>query len=891
MSLWRHLTRGLRALADRRAADRDLDDELRHYLELTAADFVGRGLSADEAWRAARLQLGNPTVTREQVRGYGWENAVEALAADLRYAARRLRNSPGFTAVCTVTLALGVGAATAIFSAVNPILFEPLPYPRGERILAISDVGNGGSPLDVTFGTYRELAQRARSFEALAVMKGWFPTATGAGEPQRLTGQRVSAGYFRSLGVPPAIGRDFDASDDRPNGPRVVLLGDGLWRRRFGADSGIVGRQVTLDGDPHTVIGVMPGAFENVLATGAELWAPLQYGASFAPDSREWGHHLRMIGRLRAAASRSQAAAELATIARTPLAEFPRVRWASLESGLIVSSLQEDVTRGVRPALLAVFGAVILLLAIACVNVTNLLLARAAQRRAEFAMRRALGAGRERLIRQLLTESAALALVGGALGMIVAAIGVRALVVLSPPTLPRLDAIRLDGAVFAFALGVVALVGVGVGLVPALQLARGDLRVGLQQASRRAAGDQRSARGALVVTEVALALMLLVSAGLMLRSLARVFAVSVGFDPSNLLTMQVQHSGRGIEADSVRYRFFEQALEAVRRVPGIEGAAFTSQLPLSGDLDVYGVRFESDRDPTDLGAALRYAVTPGYFAAMRIPLRQGRLLDARDTPAAPRVAVINESFARQRFPKGDALGQRLRFGPEQGDWHTIVGVVGDVKQASVGLVQSAAVYVAPRQWSWVDPLMSLVVRVSCGRARADAQRCDAARVAPEVRRAIWSVDKDQPIVRVATMRELVARSAAERRFALVVFEAFALVALVLAATGIYGVLASSVAERTREIGVRSALGASRRAILGLVVRQGMTLTASGIVIGLIGAAAASRVIVTLLFGVSRLDPLTYLSVVGVLLGVSGIACWLPAWRAARVDPAITLRAQ
>src|SRR5918992_6231172 len=726
MSLWRQLTRGLRTLANRRAADRDLDDEVQHYLDLAAADLVAQGLSPDDARRAARLQFGNPTVAREQVRAYGWENAVEAIAADLRYALRRLRNSPGFSTVCAVTLGLGVGATAAIFSAVNPILFEPLPYPRAERILAISDVAAGGSPLDVAFGTYREVAQRTRSFEALAVMKGWMPTAIGAGEPERLTGQRVSAGYFRALGVRPALGRDFDASDDRPSGPRVVVLGDGLWQRRFGGDSGIVGRKVTLDDDPYTVIGVMPRSFENVLAPAAELWAPLQYGASFAPDSREWGHHLRMIGRVRPGVGRSQATAELAAIARTPLPEFPRVRWAALESGLIVSSLRDDVTRGVRPTLLAVFGAVILLLAIACVNVTNLLLARGAQRRGEFAMRGALGAGRGRLIRQLLTESVVLALFGGALGMIVATFGIRALIVLSPPTLPRLDAIRLDGAVFAFALATVALVGVAVGLLPALQLARTDLRAGLQHGSRRTAGDHRSARGALVVAQVALALMLLVSAGLMLRSLERVFAVSVGFDPSNLLTMQVQSSGRRFDADSVRYRFFEQALEAVQRVPGVERAAFTSQLPLSGDLEVYGVRLESDRDSTDIGAALRYAVTPAYFGVMRIPLRHGRLLDARDGPGTPRVAVLNESFTRRRFPKGDAIGQRVRFGPEAGDWYTIVGVVGDVRQASVGLAQTNAIYVSPSQWHWVDPLMSLVVRMTC----ASGDRCDAARLAP-----------------------------------------------------------------------------------------------------------------------------------------------------------------
>ena len=889
MSLWRQLTRGLRALARRDVADREVDDEVQHYLEQAAATYRARGLPPEDARRAAVLDLGNVTVAREQVRAYGWETAVESLLADLRYAARRLRGNPGFAAVAALTLALGTGATTAIFSAVNPILFEPLPYPHAERVLAISDVGAGGAPVDVTFGTYREVAARARSFEALAVVKPWLPTMTGTGEPERLSGQRVSAGYFRALGVRPALGRDFDAADDRPHGPNVVVLGDGLWRRRFGGDSAIVGRTITLDDDPYTVVGVMPSAFENVLAPTAELWAPLQYGESFAPDTREWGHHLRMVGRVRAGVKRAQATAELAAIARARVPEFPRVPWASLQSGFIVSSLQDDITRGVRPTLLAVFGAVTLLLAIACVNVTNLLLARGARRRGEFAMRGALGAGQGRLVRQMLTESLVLAALGGALGTIVAAFGVRALIALSPPTLPRLAAIRLDGVVFAFALGTVAVVGVVVGLFPALQLARSDLRVGLEHVARRAAGHHRTVRGALVVTEVALALVLLVSAGLMLRSLERVFAVPAGFDASNLLTMQVQESGHRFDADSARYRFFEQALDEVRRVPGVAAAAFTSLLPLSGNVDIYGVRWESDRSAADLDAALRYAVTPGYFAAMRIPLRQGRVFDARDVAGAPRAAVINESFARRRFPKGEAIGRRLRFGSDEGDWYTVVGVVGDVRQASVQLVERDAVYVSVPQWHWVDKLMSLVVRAACD---SRAGRCEAAeRLAPAVRRAIWSLDKDQPIVRVATMRQLVARSAAERRFALVVFEAFALVALALAATGIYGVLAGSVAERTSEIGVRSALGATRGDILALVVRQGMALTGIGVAIGLVGAAVATRAIITLLFGVSRLDPVTYAAVVVVLLGVSGIACWFPAWRAARVDPVITLRAQ
>jgi predicted permease len=399
-------------------------------------------------------------------------------------------------------------------------------------------------------------------------------------------------------------------------------------------------------------------------------------------------------------------------------------------------------------------------------------------------------------------------------------------------------------------------------------------------------------RGVLVVAEVALALVLLVSAGLLLRSLQRLFAVDVGFDPSPLLTMQVQASGRRYDEDGARYRFFERAVDAVRSVPGVAAVGLTTQLPLSSDADGYGVRLETDdargaaSDDGGDGAALRYAVTPGYFDAMRIPLRRGRLLDARDRAGAPRAVLINDSFARRRFAGQDPVGRRLRFGPQEGDWYTVVGVVGDVKQASLQLTPSDAIYVTPAQWHWVDRLVSLVVRAECS---PGARRCDPASLAPAVRRAVWSVDRDQPIVRVATMGQLVAASAAERRFALVLFEAFGLVALLLAATGIYGVLASSVGERTREIGVRSALGATRASIVGLVVRQGMRLVGLATAVGVVGAAAASHAISALLFGVSRLDLVTYLGVIALLAAVSALACWVPAWRAARVDPSTALR--
>jgi len=881
MSLWRQLTHGLRRLMRPAAVDQDIADEVDHYLEEAVAALLAEGVPAAEARRMVRLELGTASSVGEEARSYGWEQTVGVFLSDLRHAARQLRNNPGFTLVIAATLALGIGATTAIFSAVNPILFEPLPYPRAASVVMISDFGPGGAPQDTTFGTFLELIERSRSLDAAAVSKPWQPTMIGDAEPERLTGQRVSAGYFRALGVTPILGRDFQPSDDRPDGPRVAILSDALWRRRLGADGSVIGKEVTLDDKTFEVIGVMPGRFENVLAASAEIWAPLQYSTSLTPDGREWGHHLRMIARLRPGVGLDRARSELDVIARSPLAEFPRVPWASLKQGLVVNSLQHEVTRAVRPALVAVLGAVLFVLAIACVNVTNLLLARGAQRRGEFAMRSALGARPSRLTRQVLTESVLVAVLGGALGMLVAEAGVHALVALSPPGLPRLGAIRVDGAVFTFALVVTTLAGLLVGAVPALAASRADLQTALQQGSRRAAGGHQWTRRVLVVAEVALALVLLVSAGLLLRSIERLFAVDAGFDTTRLLTMQVQGSGRRLDSDAARLRFFEQILESVRKLPGVEAVALTSQLPLSGDRDGYGIRLDGQHDLKDVSGALRYAVTPGYLDTMRIPVRRGRALDARDVAGAPRAALVSESLAKRLLPDRDPLGQPIQFGPEEGPPYTIVGVIGDVKQTSLTIETDDAVYVAMPQWHWVDSVMTLVIRA----------HGDAASLTPAVRAAIWSVDRNQAIARVGTMDSLVARSEADRRFALILFEAFGLVALLLAATGIYGVLSGSVAERTREIGVRAALGASRLDILSLVARQGMVLMAVGMLIGVAGAVMASQALVTMLFGVSRLDPVTYGAVVLLLTLVSAVASAIPAWRAARVDPAITLRAE
>jgi putative ABC transport system permease protein len=893
MSVWRQLTYGLRGLARRAKRSQETDEELRHYFEEAIAAWRAGGLSAEDAIRAARREFGSTAAVEEQVLSYGWENSVRTFFSDLHFAARQLRNHPGFAVVGILTLALGVGASTAIFSAINPILFKPLPYPHPGRILMIWST-NQGARSEVSFGTYRELAQRSHSFDTIAIFEPWQPAITGGNQPERLEGQSVSAGFFRVLGVSPVVGRDFLASENVFNGPKVVILSDKIWRRLFHRDPAILGRAIKLGGDNYTVVGVMAPDFEDVLAPSDEIWTPTQYhpekiAGNF--NSWEWGNHLRMLARLNPGVSRTQGVDELTQIARSPWPEFPRPRWASLQHGLIVDSLQDDIAHTVKPALLAVLGAVILVLAIAWVNVVNLVLARSSQRRGEFAVRGALGSSKRRIIRQLVTENMLLASFGGIAGIAVAVVTLRELVALCPAELPRRDAIAIDPATFFFAFAITAIVGIASGLIPAIHISREELQTGLQQNSRRFTGGRASTRRGLVVTEVALAFILLVSAGLLLRSMRRLLSVEPGFDSSHLLTMQVVTSGHQFDnpasasdiGDRTRHRFFEQALDAIRRLPGVEDAAFTSLLPLSDDPPVdalYGTQFEDQG--ADAGYnVFRYAVSPGYCQTMGIPLFSGRFLDERDTASAPQAALISESMAKSHFGSQNPLGKRLHVGPRDRPWYTIVGVVGDVKQTSLAINQADAVYLATEQTWFADDTLSFVIRA----------RGQPAELAPAIESSIWSIDKNQPVVRVMTMDRMIAITEAERRFVLVLFEAFGIAALALSAVGIYGLLSGNVTERAREIGVRAALGASRGHILTLILRDGMRLTALGILIGLCGAIAATRAITALLFGTSPLDPIDWVGVVLMLAGVSAMACWAPAWRASRVDPSITLRAE
>jgi len=884
MSVWRQLSRGVRSLVHRSAADRDIADEVEQYIDDAAAAFEASGLSPEEARRAARRQLGSVTAVHEQVRAYGWENVVETTIADIRHAIRRVRRYPSQAMVAALTLALGIGASTAIFSAVNPVLFRPLPYPDPGRLMLVWDA-QGGSRLDVTFGTFRELVARNRSFESMAVMRPVQPTLTGVTEPERLDGQFVSADFFRVLGVRPALGRDFEAADDEaftPNGPFVAIVSDTLWRRRFSADPTLVGRQILLNDVAVTVIGILPAGFENVLSPAADIWSTLKYDTALPLNGREWGHHLRLVGRVRRDFDPATAKQELDAIARTQLAEYPRPQWAALRDGFIANPLQDELTRSVRPALLAVAGAVILLLTIACVNVTNLLLAQGAARRDELLVRTSLGASRSRIIRQLLAETLLVASIGGALGIVLANSTVDALLALTPPELPRIGAITVDTQVLAFAAGLTMLIGLLVGLLPARHGFNASVPGSAQQHSMRIVSGHQLTRRSLVVVQVALALVLLVAAGLLLRSLQHLFAMPPGFNPNQLLTLQVQTAGQRFRDADTTHRFFNQALEAVLQVPDVTAVGFTSQLPLTGDADEWGVHLETvPRAAADeTHDTYRYAISPGYFEAMGIPLRAGRTLDAHDVAGAPLAAVINESMAKRRLPGLDPIGQRLHIGPNSGPWFTVVGVVSDVTQTSLAVTRSDAVYITAEQWGrFVDNARWLVVRTNQ----------DAAALAPAIRRAIAAVDKDQPIIRVATMDERVKTSAADRRFALLLFEAFGITALILAAIGTYSLLSGSVTERTRELGIRAALGASRLSILVLVLRQGMTLTGLGIAIGVVGAGIASRALVTLLFGITPLDAITYVGVMALLAGVSMIACAMPAWRAARVRPSVALR--
>ena len=810
------------------------------------------------------------------------DGLMRSFAADLRHAIRLFWRAPAFTALCILTLALGIGAATAIFSVVNPVLLRPLPYPGAERIAMVWERGAEAGRSNIGWQTFTDVSDRARTLESAAALGSWDPTLIGDGtaESERLVGQRVTWRYCEVLGRQPSVGRGLAEEDEASGAPRVVIMSHRLWKRRYAGDSTIIGRTISLDGTPHEVRGVMPADFDNVLDPNSDLWRPLRYNATQAWACRTC-RHLRMVVRTREGVPMQTVAREMEGL----MADIKTQNPGSYPvGGAIVVGLQKEVTRAVRPVLFAITGATILILLIVIANVTNLQLARGLRREEEFAIRTALGAGRGRLTQQLLAEGVVLAVLAGAAGVIVAQLALNALLARLPGSLPRLDAVRLDASTLALAGGLTLVLCLVVGLVPAWRGSASNPFDALRGGARTTSTSRRRARAAFVVTEVALAVMLLVGAGLLARTMVKLLRVNAGFDASNLLTLQVQATGTAYPDNRSLLAHHDQVRRTVAAVPGVSAVGLASQLPLSGMFDRYGVRAQ-DRplaNPELAPSADRYLVTPDFLTAMRIPLVRGRTFtEADDDSAATPVVIMSEALAAEIWEGENPIGKRLKVGGPERPWREVVGVSGNVRHVRLDDLTTLQVYIPERQWSDVNSQMVLVVRT----------RGDAAALAATVRAAVRSVDPSQPIINLATMDDVVSRSTAQRRFALLLFAAFGLVALLLASAGIYGVLAGRVAERTREIGLRSALGATPGNIVRMVMREGALLTGVGIVVGVGGALLLSRFLGALLYGVEPADPATLGGVAVVLSLVALVACLVPALRAIRIDPMAALRAE
>jgi putative ABC transport system permease protein len=810
-------------------------------------------------------------------RPYPRGDLARSVLADLRVAARLLRRSPAFTFVSVLTLGLAIGATTAIFSVIEPVLLKPLPYPDAEQLVMVWERNAEGTRDNVGFATFRDFVAQSRTIERAAAMGEWQPTLSDHGEPERVRGDRVSWTYFRTLGVKPALGRDFLETEDLPGNNQVVMLSHGLWQRRFGGDTAVVGKAISIDGNPMTVAGVMPASFDNAPSPTAKIWRVLGYLNQ--PYACRTCHHLRMIARVRPGVSLRAAQTELDGIKSQLVQAYPKEYAAA---GVIVGRVQDEITMQVRPALWALTGAVLLVLLIAVANVVSLQLARAIRRAQEFAVRGALGASRGRMIRQLLTEGLLLATLGGLAGVLVAYLSLPLLVQRLPGSLPRLDAVRVDVGALGVVTAIVLLLAIVMGLAPA----RGGL-VNLSSSlgsGRRLSGTvNHSTRAALVVAEVALAMMLLVSAGLLGRSLVRLLGVNVGFDTSHLLTLEINSTGAKYANDSSVYEFHDRVREAVGSLPGVSSVAVANQLPLGGNVDMYGVA-DLDNLPANLEQvpfADRYTVSANYLSTMRIPIIKGNGFTAEEnTEGSNKVALVSEALAKRLWPNDNPLGKRIRVGGENRPARTVIGVTGNIRHSGLDAKTMMQWYVPERQFD-ADNQEVLIVR-TVG---------DPAALAPAVRRTIASVDPTQPIVKIATMEDVVSASTSQRRLALALFGTFAGAALLLAIAGIYGVLAGTVSERTREIGVRSALGATPRRLIGLIVGQGGRLAAVGIVLGLAGSFALTRYLQSLLFGVAPNDLMTMAGVCLLLAAVTLAACLVPAARAARVDPSTALRSE
>ena len=856
---------------------RGLDEELEFHVDARIRDNIKSGMSAEEAGRDARLRFGNRTLTKERTREMNIFASLEDLAQDLRYALRSLRHSPGFTAVATLALALGIGANTAVFTVVNGVLLRGLPFPKAERLTAISYKPRHG-PFEpepgMVDGDYLAFRRQNQAFERITTFSGYAVTLTGAGDPLRLPAAAVTPDFFPTLGVTAAIGRTFLTEEDQKGRDQVVVIGDKLWRSRFGMDPSVLGKTTTVDGEVRKVIGVMPPEFQ--FPSDAGLWLPLE--VRLDPHNS----FLRSaVGRLKPGVSRQQAQSELEAFVRGLPPGRGRDRGAMTAE---ILPLKDVLVGSIRKSLLVFAGAVAFVLLIACANVANLLLMRAAGRQQEIALRAALGAGRWRLVRQLLTESVLVSLGGGAAGLLLAVVGVPALVAMAPAgKIPRLEEIHIDRWVLAFTFGIALLTGIVFGLAPAFQATRRELHESLNHSGQALTGRTAGLRGALVVFEIAMALVLLTGAGLMLKSFMRMRAVNPGFRPENVLTMTVDLPDSVYRTPDDLKAFHERTLDRLAGLPGVVAAGAVNWMPLAGPLIMGDFQMEGGRKLPPGFLADKPSVSPDYFRVMGIRLLAGRYFGAQDTAAVPGVVIVSRTVARRLWPGEDPVGKRISMEdhPTAADWLTIVGVVADIVQSDLRKQPSATVYqpyVQVPQPFFLSH-MSFVLRTGFSPQS----------MAPAMRAVLREVDKDQPAQSVATMEEVLGATIAEPRFQGRLLAAFSMLALVLAVIGIYGVLAYSVAERTHEIGIRMALGAEKNAVLGMVLRRTLALAAAGIALGTAGALGVTRVLEKFLFEVTPTDPAVFGLVAAVLAGAALMAGLVPARRATRVDPVIALR--